>query len=143
MGNGWSSIDCSYYFRCNWIMLRKNNFIIIGITILLYIINQILKNKIPIESIRWFMDCYFNDTIGGITFVAYCNIVFSFYNRKMIKLWQIEYLLFFAGLFWEYVTPIFRKNTVSDIWDVAAYMMGGFLYWLIVRKEQNGTKEEC
>lgn len=82
------------------------------------------------------MSCYFNDTIGGMTFVAYCNIVFSFYNRKMVKLWQIEALLFFAGLFWEYVTPIFRENTVSDIWDVVAYMMGGFLYWILTRKEE-------
>lgn len=124
-------------------MSRKNNIIIIGITVVLYAVNQIIKTKIPIEAIRWFMCCYFNDTIGGITFIAYCNVVFCFYNRKMTKLWQIELLLFFAGLFWEYVTPMFRTNTTSDIWDVFAYMIGGFLYWLIVRKEENGCKKEC
>lgn len=124
-------------------MSRKRNLIIIGITVALYAVNQIIKTKISIEPIRWFMACYFNDTIGGMTFIAYCNIVVGFYNRKMVKLWQIELLLFFSGLFWEYVTPIFRENTVSDVWDILAYMMGGFLYWLIARKEQNGSKEKC
>lgn len=123
-------------------MSKKNNIIIIGVTVALYSVNQIIKTEIPIEVIRWFMCCYFNDTIGGITFIAYCNIVFGFYNRELIKLWQIELLLFFAGLFWEYVTPIFRTNTISDIWDVLAYMIGGFAYWLLVRKEQNGCKKE-
>ena len=136
MGNGWSSISCTSYFCFDWLMSRRNNLVIIAITITLYIINQIIKKQIPIEPIRWFMSCYFNDTIGGMTFIAYCNIVFSFYNRKMVKLWQIEALLFFAGLFWEYVTPLFRENTISDIWDVFAYMMGGFLYWILTRKEE-------
>ena len=116
-------------------MSKKKNLYIIGITIVLYITNQTIKAKIPIEPIRWFMSCYFNDTLGGITFLAYCNIVFSFYNKKMVKLWQMELLMFFSGLFWEYVTPIFRQNTVSDMWDILAYMVGGFLYWLIDRKE--------
>lgn len=124
-------------------MSKKANLIIIGITVVMYAANQFIKTKIPVEAIRWFMSCYFNDTIGGMTFMAYCNIVFSFYNRKMTKLWQILLLLLCAGLFWEYVTPIFRKNTVSDIWDVVAYMIGGFLYWLIARKERNGSKEKC
>ncbi len=142
MGNGWSGISCAYYFCSDWIMSKKKNLLIIGITIVLYITNQIIKTKIPIKPIRWFMSCYFNDTIGGITFLAYCNIVFSFYNRKIVKLWQMELLMFLSGLFWEYVTPIFRQNTVSDVWDIFAYMVGGFLYWLIIRKEQNGSKEK-
>lgn len=117
--------------------VKKKNFIVIGITAIFYTINQSIKAKIPIEPIRWFMSCYFNDTIGGLTFIAYCNIVFSFKNREMVKLWQIELLLFGAGFFWEYVTPMFRANTVSDIWDIFAYMIGGVSYWLIAGKEQN------
>lgn len=123
-------------------MQKKKNITIIGITVALYIVNQIIKTRIPIEAIRWFMSCYFNDTIGGMTFMAYCNLIFSFYNRKMIKLWQIELLMFFCGFFWEYLTPLFRKNTVSDVFDIVAYMVGGLIYWIITRKEQNGVKKE-
>lgn len=85
------------------------------------------------------MSCYFNDTVGGITFIAYCNLVFSFYCRKMIKLWQIELLMFFCGVFWEYLTPVFRKDTVTDVRDILAYMSGGFIYWVIMKEERNGA----
>lgn len=115
-------------------MSKRNNLIIIGITLILYVINQLVKNYVPIEFIRWFMCCYFNDIIGGITFMAYVSIILNLYKRKITKLWQIELLMFVSGIFWEYVTPIYRKNTVSDIWDIVAYMMGGFIYWYIQRK---------
>lgn len=59
-------------------MSKKINLIIIGITVVMYLVNQVIKTKIAVEAIRWFMSCYFNDTIGGMTFMAYCNIVFSF-----------------------------------------------------------------
>lgn len=123
-------------------MSKRKNLIIIGITVALYIVNQVIKTRIPIEAIRWFMSCYFNDTVGGITFMAYCNIVFSFYNREMLKLWQIELLMFFCGFFWEYLTPIFRANTVSDVYDICAYMVGGIIYWGITRKGQDGDQKE-
>ena len=124
-------------------MPKRKNLCIIGITVALYIVNQVIKTRIPIEAIRWFMSCYFNDTVGGITFMAYCNIVFSFYHRKMLKLWQIELLMCCCGFFWEYLTPIFRENTVSDVYDIFAYMMGGMIYWAITRKERNGNRKEC
>lgn len=138
MGHGWSCIISSYYLCFNRIMSKKKNIFIIGITVVIYMVNQTIKTRIPVEAVRWFMSCYFNDTIGGITFMAYCNIVFSFYNRKMTKLWQIGLLMFFCGVFWEYLTPIFRMNTVSDVWDIVAYMLGGFLYWIIIKEERNG-----
>lgn len=60
----------------------------------------------------------------------------------MIKLWRIELLMFFCGIFWEYIAPMFRANTVSDTWDMLAYMIGGFLYWIITKKEMNIKKSE-
>ena len=63
--------------------------------------------------------------------------------RKMIKLWQIELLLFPCGIFWEYITPLFRHNTTTDPCDILAYMIGGFLYWIIARKERNESAKKC
>lgn len=116
-------------------MKRKNIYIIV-ITLALYLINQFVKTKIPIKPIRWFLSCYFNDTIGGITFMAYCGIVLEFFRRKMMKLWQILLLMSSCGFFWEYITPIYRK-TISDPWDILAYTSGGFVYWLITKREYN------
>lgn len=102
---------------------------------MLYFCNQFIKTRVSIDLMRWFLSCYFNDIIGGITFIAYCNIIFDYYNKKMANLWQTEFLLFCSGLFWEYITPLFRPNTVTDILDIIAYMIGGLLYWLIIRKD--------
>lgn len=137
MGHGRSSISCSDNLCSDWLMVRRKNFILILVTIVLYIINQCIKNKIPIEGIRWFMTCYFNDTIGGITFMAYCGLVFEHYHRRMTKLWQIILLMASCGFFWEYITPLFRTNTISDPWDILAYVFGSIIYWLIMRSEYN------
>lgn len=79
------------------------------------------------------MSCYFNDTIGGITFMAYCGLIFEHYYRRMLELWQILLLMACCGFFWEYITPLYR-NTISDPWDILAYVCGGFIYWLITRR---------
>ncbi|MGF0110704.1 MULTISPECIES: hypothetical protein [unclassified Clostridium] len=95
--------------------------------------NNQIKEQISNEAIKWFMTSYFNDITGGMTFTAYTNLVLSFRNIKMHKLWQIELLMFSCGVFWEFITPLYRFDTVSDIWDVFAYMLGGILYWVIVK----------
>lgn len=115
--------------------MKRKNICLIVITLALYLINQFVKTRIPIESVRGFLSCYFNDTIGGITFMAYCGIVLEVFHRRMMKLRQILLLMACCGFFWEYITPLYR-NTISDPWDILAYVCGGFTYWLITRKEQ-------
>ncbi|MBP3330820.1 MAG: hypothetical protein J6L89_08315 [Clostridia bacterium] len=63
--------------------------------------------------------------------MSYTNIITEFKKVRLIKLWQIELLLLGCGFFWEYITPLFRKETVSDMWDIAAYMLGGVIYWAV------------
>ena len=115
-------------------MSKKKNLVIILITVLLYLLNQQFKEQISNKTLKWFMSCYFNDIIGSMTFMAYSNIVFSFRKIMMSKLWQIELLMFSCGIFWELITPLYRADTVADIWDIFAYMTGGILYWLLIRK---------
>lgn len=78
------------------------------------------------------MSCYFNDGIGGITFIALSNIFLSNVDKALYKLWQISIFLFGCGIFWEYITPLYRKDTVSDPRDIIAYMIGGLIYWVII-----------
>lgn len=114
-------------------MHGKNNIGLICMTLLLYVLNQIYKTSFENEAIRWFMCCYFNDIIGGVTFLAYTNLMLKFQRLELKKLHHIEAYMLMCGLFWEYITPLFRADTVSDIWDVAAYIGGGMLYWGIMR----------
>ena len=117
----------------------KKNIAIIGTTLILYFINQHLKSNISFSFLQWVMSCYFNDFIGGITFVAYCNIFFELHRRPTKNLILIETLLLFSGLFWEYITPIYSHDTISDPWDIVAYMCGGLIYWLLVRRNSYGA----
>lgn len=112
-------------------MKKKENLILIMIIFCLYVLNQNIKNIIPIKFIRWFAMCYFNDIIGSMGFIAYCNIITDFYNKEIRKLWQILTVLLCSGIFWEYITPLYRKDTITDVWDIGAYMFGGVIYWMI------------
>ncbi len=119
-------------------MCVRYNIRIIIITLILYLINRSIKNQIPFEALRWFMCCYFNDLVGAVMFSSYCSLIIYLYCKIVLKLWQTELIMLFSGLFWEYITPFFRSDTVSDVLDVMAYMLGGFIYWLIMR---NNSKE--
>lgn len=119
----------------------KKDIKIIFITLILYFINQMIKDDIPFGYLKYFMVCYFNDLIGGITFMAYCGIIFRMGKKQLEKLWQILFLMFLCGIFWEYITPLFRHDTISDIYDIIAYMLGGFIYWCITNVKFRKTKE--
>ena len=94
-----------------------------------------------------FMRGHFNDLMAGILFPAYVNLVLSLFGMRM-RSW-LEPLLFtlVAGIFWEYVTPLYRPQSVSDVWDIVAYLVGTLNYcaltrWLMsLRRNANGTRE--
>ena len=74
-------------------------------TLVAVLVNKHLKNYISIPWLKWFMTCYFNDLVGGITFIAYCNSVLYYYKVMIYRLCQIDLLLFLSGVLWEYITP--------------------------------------
>ena len=80
------------------------------------------------------MCCYLNDIVGSITFAAYTDIILGSRNWKLDSLWKVELLLLGCGLFWEFITPLFRKNTVTDGWDIVAYLTGGLIYHFIMKR---------
>ncbi|ADU31051.1 hypothetical protein [Evansella cellulosilytica] len=43
---------------------------------------------------------------------------------------KVSSFTFVVGIFWEYVTPMYLSNSVTDPWDIVAYMFGGCIYWL-------------
>lgn len=73
-------------------MHKNKNIIILFITLILVLINRKIKFYITVPYIRWFMVCYFNDMVGAITFVSYCNEVFRRYKSIVTSLWKIEIL---------------------------------------------------
>lgn len=114
--------------------LRIIDSILIGVTLIVYFINRICRPYYGDSVIEYLLKCHFNDFIGSITFLAYTNLVLSIKFYRLNKFLYIEILIIIAGLFWEYVTPLFRPDTVSDVLDIVSYMLGASLYYFINRK---------
>ena len=64
--------------------------------------------------------------------MAAINLVLSFFYKPIRKMWHIIILMFFCGLYWELIVPLYRTNSVSDFWDIIAYIVGGVTYRLLI-----------
>jgi len=136
----------NYYNRFRYSFSRNYNFYILnlslpGLCIILYIVNNYL---IKFYYHSFFTGNYHNDILAGIILLCYSNILFSFYSKKDLvlrKLYLISLFLLAAGLFWEYVTPLYKPDAVSDAGDIAAYLTGGVIYYFIVKAEGLLCKE--
>lgn len=112
------------------------NLQIIILTLAIYIINIKLTGKINIQWVHFLCSSYLNDFVGGIFYIAILNTIFYYFmNKKAItSLIYIEIVLLICGIVWEYITPFFRKSTVTDIVDILVYMFSGVIYWLCISK---------
>jgi len=106
----------------------KGNVVIIIICILMYICNELyLKNSF---SSIW-IHGYFNDCLAGIILLAYVQIVLLPFFTKKISFTQTIVLVFFSGLYWEFIAPLYRMEAVTDHRDLIAYELGGIICFMI------------
>lgn len=117
-----------------YVKMKRKNVMVIATCIFFYMINKcILTCCFSYHSIlSLFFHCYLNDVLCGILFPAYCNLLLENRYAALNRLWKIELLLFCCGIFWEYGAPFFVPNSISDPWDIIAYMSGGLIYWLLI-----------
>lgn len=106
------------------------------------LLNRLYVNLIVgVQPIMLFMRWYFNDIVGAIAFCAYCDLMSIIFLKKTMRYLNMILLIIVAGLFWEYITPMFRIDTTGDYNDLFAYALGANLYYLI-RKALNITNNE-
>ncbi|MGI5824786.1 MAG: hypothetical protein ACOX7J_04360 [Bacillota bacterium] len=48
---------------------------------------------------------------------------------RLTRFWQILTAALGAGLFWELITPLYKPDSTGDLWDIAAYILGGAVYF--------------
>ena len=117
-----NNLLCSYSANCFFpFIVGDFVFIMIGVT-------GYLLNRFYISSYSFpFFTNHFNDLLAGIIFPAYINILLAL-HRKRLKGYIIPLIIILiAGLFWEYVTPLYR-HCISDPKDIVAYVAGTFVY---------------
>lgn len=100
---------------------------------LMYIANRMgLFTTSYSRIVNYFLHCYFNDVIGGMVVMFCVDLIISLaYTEFYLKYWHVLLIILGCGVFWEYVTPLYRKDSVSDIFDIVAYVVGGILFWKI------------
>ena len=98
----------------------------------MYIVNQNILKKIKLNIFNIFFNFYFNDLLAPILLLAFSNTLLN-YQKKQIKGKQVYYFTFAWAIGWEFITPIFIKNSVCDVWDIVMYLCGANLYLWIKR----------
>jgi len=116
---------------------RPMNAVLVGLALILYFCNNYFFKKITVGRLNFFMICYFNDLICPLFFLAYTNILLLSIGKELTKIkWILSYM-FFIGMFWELIAPIFNKDAVTDVWDLGFYMCGSLIYWMLMKYFQN------
>lgn len=88
------------------------------------------------DSVAYFMRCYFNDIFGSTIFLLFLNLVHSFLIKKnVVSFYHVELLMLICGVLWEFLTPLYRSDTTTDIIDIFAYLLGGVIYWYILGRK--------
>ncbi|NLM45185.1 MAG: hypothetical protein GX200_00080 [Firmicutes bacterium] len=100
-------------------------------------IHLFLVNKYCLKRLinHPFLHFYFHDLLAPLLLLSYSNMLLAWFNfrgRRIRSLPAILLLVLAAGLFWEYVTPLYLPHSTSDPLDLLAYLAGGMLYWLLV-----------
>lgn len=122
----------------------------LGILCLLYGLNKFFL--IPAmgsiaETMQWadimhrVFSNYGADILAGAWILCFLNILLCLAGRKTVEKMRHAVLFLLAcGIFWEYVTPLYLERTVSDPWDIVAYIFGGIILFLM-EKTINRQKE--
>ena len=104
-----------------------------------YTLNRIFKNSIDIPVLGYLCKCHLNDFLGGGVFLCYTNMLLIFCKKKPSHSPKFVFAMsLLASLCWEYIAPLLLTYSVSDLYDVIAYVSGAFFYMIILN---NYTKE--
>lgn len=99
----------------------------------LHFLNHYFNDNVSIPFLSYLFKCYVNDFLGGMAFLAYVNLILSYYKKEPRRIGSISQVLLLACLcsfFWEVITPLFKTST-ADWWDFVAYTLGALSYWFI------------
>ena len=113
--------------------IKKNkiNFFLIVCSLSFYLLNNLIFKTYSTGDYHYFFVCYFNDLLCPLFFVSYTNIMLSFINKRIEKLYYIILYCFLCGFVWEFVAPFLKERSVTDVCDLICYCIGGLLYWMI------------
>lgn len=112
----------------------KINLNIFIVCLVIYSINRLTNVLYYIPYLSYILRYHFNDYLAGIVFLAYLNIILGLSKYQHIRVLKWSNVIFtglLIGVFWEYITPIYKSDSTSDIIDVICYVLGAISYKVI------------
>ena len=104
------------------------------ILVLLYALNELyLKSLHPIFK------NHFNDLLAMPLLLSYGSLV----HKKSLSTLTVVLLTVICSFVWEFVTPMYKSDSMGDWLDVVSYLLGSLL-WIIgvklIRRNNNEKK---
>lgn len=117
------------------ISLKKmpvNGILIMAVSFLYYINNAFFK-RLSTGYVHYFMVCYFNDLICPLLLFSYINILLLTMDKKLVSLPLILLSGVASAFVWEFLSPLIKPHSVTDLYDFLCYIVGSTIYYLVIR----------
>lgn len=102
---------------------------------LCYWVNRLVFIPHTTGTLHAFCTGYVGDILAGALIFAVLNLFLTLAGfRPVRRILPATLFLLLCGLFWEFVTPLYRPDSVTDVWDIPAYWLGGVLMCLWDRR---------
>jgi len=130
-------------------MLQKERILylfLIWLCLALYFFNNLLLKQISAGFLWYFSVSHLNDFLAPVIMLSVSNFFLSLTGRSILRLWQVLLFTFACGSFWEFTAFFFPDGVLIlpastfDPLDFVAYFLGGFVFWIIVKRVNPAEK---
>ena len=132
MGRCGGHSRCLAYHCAHRVIEDRVDCAILAAALILYIANRWTLFSawvLPWEVAKY----HFGDFCGGVFFPAYVNLVLAFFGRdaRVSNIASMLLVITLCSFVWEVVGPLLVESSVGDLWDVAAYYLGGGVFLVL------------
>lgn len=107
--------------------MRLLNTAIFLLCFLLYLLNELIFKKLN----NIFFLGYYNDILAPILLLSYSNFLLSRYNKALVGIKSFIFIVI-CSFVWEILALLIKENSVADILDCGAYLLGCMIYNLVI-----------
>lgn len=97
-------------------------------TAIIYLINNYFLKSYTSGILNYFCICYLNDLICPLLLLSYSNILLLAVHKEINTFTEAVFICFLCGLVWEFLTPVLKSNSTTDLFDIFCYCLGGMMY---------------
>lgn len=115
------------------IKVNITNLVIFLTAMIIYILNQGIFKKMSASIFSGFSNDYLNDCLAPFVLLSFSSIFISFWGAKLQNALHIALIIIPSIIIWEFVTPLYKKTSVTDMRDVICYVTSASIYWLIIK----------